>query len=63
MGLLHSARVIVAMTRVTVSTVVDATIGRLDRHTMDGRAHQFAQRTIEILQIDLAGDRRRRGLT
>ena len=53
MGLLHSARVLVEMARVTVPTMVEATIGRLDRHTMDARTHQFAQRTIEILEIDL----------
>ena len=53
MGLLHSVRVMAEMARVTVPTVVEAAIGRLDRQTMDGRTHQFAQRAMEILAVDL----------
>jgi 1-acyl-sn-glycerol-3-phosphate acyltransferase len=53
MGLLHSVRVVAEMAKVTVPTVVEARLGRLDRHTMDGRAHQFAQRAMEILAVDL----------
>lgn len=53
MGLLHSVRAMAEMARVTVPTVVEAAIGRLDRQTMDGRTHQFAQRAMKILDVDL----------
>lgn len=53
MGLLHSVRVVAEMAKVTVPTVVEASLGRLERRTMDGRTRQFSQRAMEILDVDL----------
>lgn len=53
MGLLHSVRVVAEMAKVTVPTVLEARMGRLDRHTMDGRTRRFAQRAMSILDVDL----------
>ncbi|HVV81991.1 MAG TPA: lysophospholipid acyltransferase family protein [Kofleriaceae bacterium] len=53
MGLLHSLRVVAAMARETVPTVIESRLGRIDRHTLDGRTHRFARRAIDILDVDL----------
>jgi 1-acyl-sn-glycerol-3-phosphate acyltransferase len=53
MGLLHSVRVVAEMAKVTIPTVVEARLGRLDRRTMDGRTRSFARRAMKILDVDL----------
>lgn len=53
MSLLHSLRVIAEMARITAPTMVDLARDRLTRDAIDRRARQFAQRVIEVLDIDL----------
>jgi len=53
MGLLHSVWVVAEMARVTVPTVIEARLGRLERHTMDDRTHAFARRVVKLLDLDL----------
>ena len=53
MGWIDSLRVLGAMGRVTVPTLVDLVRGDLDRHTIDERTHWFAKRVVQVLDIQL----------
>jgi 1-acyl-sn-glycerol-3-phosphate acyltransferase len=55
-GWLDSVRVIGAMARETVPSMVDAALGRLERASIDARAHRFAAYVVETLGIDLSVD-------
>ena len=53
MSIIDSVRVLGAMARITAPSLVDAVRGSLDRVSVDERARWFAQRVIEILNVDL----------
>lgn len=53
MGVLDSLRVIGAMARVTLPSVLDIVRARLDRDSVDDRARWFGQRVVQLLDIDL----------
>lgn len=53
MGLLESVRVLGAMGRVTLPTLLEAIRGRLERGAIDERTHYFARRVVELLDVQL----------
>ena len=53
MGLYESVRVLGAMGRVTVTTLLDVLRDRLERGAIDDRTHYFARRVVELLDVQL----------
>ncbi len=54
MSLLDSVRVLGAMARVSVPTLVDLVRGSIDRGSVDARARWFGKRVVELLDIRLS---------
>jgi len=57
MTMADSLRVLAAMARETVPSVIDIALGRLERATVDERARRFGDRVVELLDVELTIER------